>query len=185
MIMGNSLLNVGCVPNTVQRIWHVLFHVTHTYRAREAGIVVSSILQMKELKYKGALLRSKSTIQHMRDCHGTPRVQGLYSSPLLWRTFVKEEISLWRGVRPRLCHRYHYYLICFIALEKPMILGCIIILFATKKNCCQLILWHTINGKTPSDLIVVTMWRKRFLSGKMLSCVLLGWGLKDQAVGRL
>lgn len=183
MIMANSLLNVDCVPNTVQRIWRVLFHVTHTNRARKAGIVVSSILQMKELKYKGASLRSKSTVQHMRDCHGTPHVQGYTHHLCFGRHLSKKRLACEEGLGQG-CVR-HYYLMCFIALEKPMILGCIIILFATKKNCCQLILWHTINCKTPSDLIVVTMWRKRFSSGKMLSCVLLGWGLKDQAVGRL
>lgn len=79
----------------------------------------------------------------------------------------------------------HYYLTCFIVLERPVIIRYILILFAIKKNCCQLILWHTINGKAPSDFIVVTMWRKRVLDGKMLSFVLLDWWPKDHAVGRL
>lgn len=52
MIMANTLLNVDCVPGTVPRILHVLSYVMHTQKACEACVIVSTILQMKELNYE-------------------------------------------------------------------------------------------------------------------------------------
>lgn len=50
MVMANPSLDVDCEPSSVQRISHVLAHVTHTQKAQETRIVVRPTLQMRGRK---------------------------------------------------------------------------------------------------------------------------------------
>lgn len=48
--MANPSLDVDCEPSSVQRISHVLAHVTHTQKAQETRMVVRPTLQMRGRK---------------------------------------------------------------------------------------------------------------------------------------